>query len=187
VHRVGNPVPIPTNVRVLAATNREPRAAIEEGKLREDLYFRLSVFPVNLPPLRERAGDIELLAQHFLDLLNEAHGTARRWADGALAELARREWRGNVRELKNAVQRAFILADDVLTAEDVALQTKTITPEAGGALSIQVGCSIASSERQLICATLEHVKGDKRAAAAILGISLKTLYNRLNVYEASNT
>ncbi len=187
VHRVGSSTPIKTDVRVLAATNRDPLDAIRQGKLREDLYFRLAVFPVSLPPLRERSGDIELLGQHFLDILNGTHGTDKRWEHGAIDDLAKREWKGNVRELKNAVQRAFILADDELRAQDTTPHRQRAAPAPSDALEIQVGCSIAHAERELIYATLQHVKGDKPAAAAILGISLKTLYNRLNVYEASNT
>jgi DNA-binding NtrC family response regulator len=187
VHRVGSSTPIKTDVRVLAATNRDPHDAIRESKLREDLYFRLAVFPVQLPPLRERKGDIEILAQHFLDKLNESQGTDKRWSPGSLAELARNEWRGNVRELKNAVQRAFILADDELRAQDTAPHRSSTAVTPGTGLAIPVGCSIADAERELIYATLEHVNGEKAAAAAILGISLKTLYNRLNVYEASKS
>jgi two-component system, NtrC family, response regulator AtoC len=185
VHRVGGTAPIRTDVRVLAATNREPEEAIRQGKLREDLYFRIAVFPVRLPPLRERTGDTALLAQFFLDKLNATHGTDKRWTPGAAEELEKREWKGNVRELKNAVQRAFILADDLLRAEDTSPHRIAPISAAGDALAIHVGSSIAAAERELIVATLQHVRGDKPAAAAILGISLKTLYNRLNVYEAS--
>ncbi len=187
VQRVGGSTPIQTDVRVLAATNREPAEAIQAGKLREDLFFRLAVFPIRLPPLREREGDVALLAQHFLDGHNRAHGTDKRWQAGALAELERKEWRGNARELRNAVQRAYILTDDTLRAEDAVAGVERVTapPVAGSGLTIQVGASIADLERVLIRATLEHVAGDKPAAARILGISVKTLYNRLNVYEAA--
>ena len=191
VQRVGGTTPIQTNVRVLAATNQDPQAAIQSGKLREDLFFRLAVFPIRLPPLREREGDVALLAQHFLDGLNRANGTDKRWQPGALPVLERMEWRGNTRDLRNAVQRAYILADDGLRAEDAlggAGRPVAVDSSGGGsALTIAVGSSIADVERQLILATLEHVDGDKPAAARILGISLKTLYNRLNVYEAAGS
>jgi DNA-binding NtrC family response regulator len=189
VQRVGGTTPIQTEVRVFAATNREPVEAIKEGKLREDLFFRLAVFPIRLPPLRERQGDIELIAQYFLDSHNKTHGTDKRWAHGALAELAKREWRGNVRELRNAVQRAFILTDDELRAEDAVggMERAATAAAANGALEIRVGASIADVERVLIQATLDQVDGDKPQAARILGISLKTLYNRLNVYEAAES
>ncbi len=187
VHRVGSNTPMRTDVRVLAATNRDPQEAIQLGKLREDLFFRLAVFPLHLPPLRERKGDIPLLATHFLASLNSTYGTDKRWAAGALEELERRDWKGNVRELKNAIQRAYILADEELRAED-AVAAHPRTPPAGssgGEIGLQVGCSIADAERELIHATLEHVGGDKAAAARILGISLKTLYIRLNLYKAA--
>ncbi|HEV8113678.1 MAG TPA: sigma-54 dependent transcriptional regulator [Planctomycetota bacterium] len=186
LQRVGGTTAIQTDVRVLAATNREPEAAIAAGKLREDLFFRLAVFPIRLPPLREREGDVSLIAQHFLDGNNIAHGTDKRWAPGALDKLAEHEWRGNVRELRNAVQRAFILADDLLRAEDAIAGVKRFDVSSmPGGLDVQVGASIADVERALIKATLEHVNGDKPTAARILGISLKTLYNRLNVYDAA--
>ncbi len=186
VQRVGGTTPIQTNVRVLAATNRDPREAIDAGKLREDLYFRLAVFPIILPPLRDREGDVALLAQHFLDGHNQSSGTDKRWAPGALDFLARREWRGNARELRNAVQRAYILTDDILRGEDAVAGPERAAPMApGGGIVVQVGASIADVERVLIEATLAHLDGDKPAAARMLGISLKTLYNRLNVYEAA--
>lgn len=185
VHRVGSTTPVPTDVRVLAATNRDPQDAIRQGKLREDLYFRLAVFPLALPPLRERDGDVQLLAQHFLDKLNETHGTDKRWAEGSLDELVRRDWRGNVRELRNAVQRAFILADDWLRPQDTTPRAIQAVPDSSDTITVRIGVPIADAERELIQATLRHVGGDKPAAAGILGISLKTLYNRLNVYEAA--
>jgi len=141
-----------------------------------------------LPPLRDRAGDIALLAQHFLDVHNRMHSTDKRWGPDALAYLEKREWRGNARELRNAVQRAYILADDILRAEDAVAGSERAAPiAAGGGISVQVGVSIAAVERMLIEATLENLDGDKPAAARILGISLKTLYNRLNVYEAAGS
>ena len=190
VQRIGGSTPIQTNVRVLAATNRDPEDAIKEGKLREDLYFRLAVFPITLPPLRNRAGDVELLAQHFLDDFNRGSNTEKQWKSGALANLARREWRGNVRELRNWVQRAYILADDVLDDQEPGATHEPMASapvESNGVLTFRVGGSIAELERELIRATLEHVGGDKPAAARILGFSLKTLYNRLNVYAAAGT
>jgi DNA-binding NtrC family response regulator len=186
VQRVGGSAPIQTDVRVLAATNRDPREAITAGKLREDLYYRLAVFPISLPPLRERNGDVALLAQHFLDGHNRTHSTDKRWAPGAVGVLEQHTWRGNARELRNAVQRAYILADDELRAEDAIAQRGGNAPVLeDGAIAVRVGCSIADAERALILATLERNDGDKAESARILGISLKTLYNRLNVYEAA--
>jgi DNA-binding NtrC family response regulator len=185
ISRVGSSASTATNVRVLAASNRDPKEAIRQGKLREDLYFRLAVFPIELPPLRERPGDVELLATHFLQQLNEANGTDKRWVAGELDSLAARDWQGNVRELRNAVQRAFILTDDQLRAQDaISSRSRSADVGASSGIQLEVGCSIADAERELIEATLEHVRGDKAEAAKILGISLKTLYTRLNLYNA---
>jgi DNA-binding NtrC family response regulator len=182
IQRVGASQTIPTDVRVVAATNRDPRRAIREGRLREDLYFRIAVFPIRVPPLRERRGDVELLATHFLHRLNEAHGTAKRWAAGAIAELERRDWTGNVRELKNAVDRAYILAGELVRVDD---REPGGAARGGEGLPLRAGVSIAEAERALIYLTLEHTGGNKSDAAKLLGVSLKTLYNRLNVYEAA--
>jgi DNA-binding NtrC family response regulator len=194
VTRVGGEKPCPVDVRVIAATNRIPEQALQDGRLREDLWYRLNVFPIHLPPLRERDGDIELLAEHFLQDLNTAHGTAKRWSASAGAVLQRYGWPGNVRELKNLAHRAYILADDevdaaCLPAEIVGgappawVQPEETAPrELGATFSVRVGSSVADVEQQLIRATLEACGGNKQKAADLLGVSLKTLYNRLLVY-----
>jgi DNA-binding NtrC family response regulator len=178
--RVGGGDPIPVDVRVIAATNRQPERAVAEGKLREDLLYRLNVFPILLPPLRDRAGDIDLLADHFLDELNRAQGTGKRYRPGAQALLRSYAWPGNVRELKNVIHRAFIMGDDevdpVLPAEIAA------PPAAQPASPLRPGTPLAEVERRVILATLQQNGGDKRRTAEILGISLKTLYNRLKLY-----
>jgi DNA-binding NtrC family response regulator len=122
---------------------------------------------------------------HFLDLLNRAHGTKKEWAPDAAARLEKREWKGNVRELKNAVYRAFILADDVLVEETAIAAPPEEALVPGSPLTGRVGASIADVERTLILSTLEFTNGDKPAAAKILGISLKTLYSRLSLYRAA--
>src|SRR3954469_19103908 len=180
--RVGTTTPISSDVRILAATNRSPEGAVADGKLREDLYHRLNVFPIAMPPLRDRTSDIELLAQHFLDVLNKQEGTSKSFTPAAIAALYVHSWPGNVRELKNYVQRAFILADDVIDA-DLA-PTTVSTPESAPLLSVRVGSTLEEVSRRLIEATLAEC-GSKRKAADMLGISLKTLYNRLAVYKAS--
>ena len=188
VTRVGASDPIKVDVRVIAASNRDPRKAVEEGTLREDLLYRLNVFPIHLPPLRERAGDVELLAAHFLEELNEREGTSKRFSAAAIERLCALPWPGNVREIKNVVERAAILADD--TIEPTALpeaQAGHALRAADASLQIRVGSSIAQVERRLILATLDQLEGDKKRAAEVLGISLKTLYNRLNVYAAAST
>ncbi len=181
--RVGTTKEIETDVRLIAATNRDPEQAVAEGKLRLDLYHRLNVFPINLPPLRERGKDVELLAQAFLDELNERHGTKKQFPAAVREMLATYPWPGNVRELKNYVQRAHIMAGNEgdLTAA-VPLQISLSKPVAGTAVTIPFGTSLADADRQLILATLEQCGGVKTRAAEILGISLKTLYNRLVEY-----
>jgi DNA-binding NtrC family response regulator len=178
--RVGGDESIPVDVRVIAATNRQPERAVAEGKLREDLLYRLNVFPVQLPPLRERQGDIERLAEHFLEELNRSEGTSKRFRDGAIALLASYAWPGNVRELKNTIQRAFILADTEVAPELPAEVPASLTSAGPGA--VPESSSLAEVERRVILATLQRNGGDKRKTAAALGISLKTLYNRLKVY-----
>jgi two-component system response regulator AtoC len=178
--RVGMNTPIATDVRLIAATNRIPEKAVAEGRLREDLFHRLNVFPIQMPLLRERGTDIELLAQHFLDELNKQEGTSKTFAPTAIAALYAHRWPGNVRELKNYVQRAYILADSVI---DVDLAPETfVEPQHSSILTVRIGSSLEEVNRRLIEATLAECGNVKRRAAETLGISLKTLYNRLAVY-----
>jgi DNA-binding NtrC family response regulator len=182
--RVGTTTPMSADVRLIAATNRNPEQAVADGKLRADLYHRLNVFPIALPPLRERATDIELLAQHFLDQLNQRESAAKSFAPGTLATLYAHGWPGNVRELKNYVQRAFILADEVID-ENLA-PSGAASPQAAPLLTVRVGTTLDEVGRRLIEATLAEC-GSKRKAADVLGISLKTLYNRLAVYKSEDS
>jgi two-component system, NtrC family, response regulator HydG len=189
--RVGGNDPIESDVRIIAATNRDPIEAVSSGALREDLYYRLNVFTINLPPLRERGEDIQLLAQHFLDELSSEEGTHKRWTPKALSALSERPWRGNVRELRNAVHQAYILADREIGPEVVQMNEpirngKAPSVRDDGTLEVSVGSEIAAVEKRLILATLDHFEGDKKHAALALGISLKTLYNRLAVYRAES-
>jgi two-component system, NtrC family, response regulator AtoC len=179
--RIGGDQPVEVDVRVIAATNRDPQKAVDEGKLREDLLYRLSVFPIQMPPLRERGDDIDLLANFFLAQLNERQGTAKRFSEETLTRLGSHVWPGNVRELKNVVHRAFIMAEQEITPRCLP---REVGGESGALrnLHFQVGTSIAEVERRLIMATLELHGGNKRKTADILGVSLKTLYNRLNTY-----
>jgi DNA-binding NtrC family response regulator len=187
VVRVGGSDQIKVDVRVIAASNRNPEEAVRAGQLREDLFYRLNVFPISLPPLRARDQDVELLAEHFLRELNREAETQKRWSRAALERIRSNPWTGNVRELHNAVRRAFILGGDEIDADTLPQVDVATTAERSGGpvLEVKVGTSIAKVEERLILATLELTDGDKRKAAEILGISLKTLYNRLNVYMAS--
>jgi len=178
--RVGMNTPIAADVRLIAATNRVPEKAVAEGKLRDDLFHRLNVFPINMPPLRERGTDIELLAQHFLERLNKDEGTNKVFAPATIAGLYAHSWPGNVRELKNYVQRAYIMADKVI---EVELAPETVAETAHTQiLTVRIGSTLEEVNRRLIEATLADCGNVKRKAAEILGISLKTLYNRLAVY-----
>jgi DNA-binding NtrC family response regulator len=182
--RVGGDGEIRADVRVVAATNRDAKEAVRERKLREDLMYRLTVFPIGLPPLREREGDAELLAEHFLQSLNAESGTAKRFSRAALMTIRTYHWPGNVRELKNAVQRAFIMSDDTIELDLAGLACPALE---GECLRVPVGTPLAEMERQAIFATLDHCRGNKRRAAEMLGVSLKTLYNRLAAYQADGS
>jgi DNA-binding NtrC family response regulator len=181
VTRVGGNEPIKVDVRILAATSLRLEDVVRAGKLREDLYYRLNVFPIALPPLRERGADIELLADQCLGELNSAAGTAKRFTRACLERLRRHGWPGNVRELKNVVQRAFILAEEDVGVDALPLGVTEVVPASD--VVMRVGTPIAEMERRLILATLDQCDGDKKKAAAVLEISLKTLYNRLNEYK----
>jgi DNA-binding NtrC family response regulator len=183
-HRVGGIEQISVDVRVIAATNRDPRTAVEEGAFREDLLYRLAVFPLRAPPLREREGDIELLAQYFLDHFNTTEKAQKVFSKRSLETLKGYAWPGNVRELKNTVHRAFILADKVIEVPNPSIATRVKKPTLrDGALNVWIGTPLADAQREIILATLNHFDGDKRKTAATLGVSLKTLYNRLDAYQ----
>jgi DNA-binding NtrC family response regulator len=182
-YRVGGHDLMRSDVRVIAATNRDPIAAIKENGLREDLMYRLAVFPLRAPPLREREGDRELLAQHFLAEMNAQEGTDKTFSKRALDTVRTYSWPGNVRELKNGVYRAFILAEKTVEMAHPHLVSRVKKPVTqGNAMSIWVGTPLADAQKQIILGTLKFCGGDKRRAAKALGVSLKTLYNRLGAY-----
>ncbi len=185
--RVGGDKEIEVECRVIAATNRDPQIAVAEGKLRSDLLYRLAGFPLSLPPLRDRDGDAALLALHFLQELNASTGTWKQFSTESLRWIPSHSWPGNVRELHNAVQRAFILADDELDLRAATLAPK-VAPIIDDAHSVRVpiGTSLAEAERWIVVATLKQCGGNKTRAAATLGLSLKTLYNRLHAYRAED-
>jgi len=185
--RVGASKEYTCDVRVIAATNRCPLEAVKNGRLREDLLYRLAVFPVRMPPLRERGEDVDLLAGHFLAELNARSRTQKRLSALARMTLRQHPWPGNVRELKNCIERAFILGDNVLELAPL-MQGPVHDGERrpyDQRLDIRVGSRIHDMERSLIEATLDYFNGNKRRAADALGCSLKTLYNKLNGYSQS--
>ena len=181
--RVGGEKEIPMTARIIAATNKDLENEVSEGKFREDLYFRLMVLPIYVPPLRERQGDIPLLADYFLDLYAREHGTPTTFSPRVLTKLESYHWPGNVRELKHTVLRAAILnrgRDKVEVLPDNFDRPPKWSDDSN---SLRAGMSIKDVEKTLIEKTLEHFEGNKKLTAEALGISLKTLYNRLCEYD----
>jgi len=181
--RVGGSREIPVDVRVIAATNRDPGAAVSSGSLRGDLYYRLADFPIELVPLRERPEDVAPLAQRFLDRLNERYGTRRFLTAEVLRQWTARPWPGNVRELRHVVQRAYVLATDDAIAAQTDLPPAAIARD-DGSVTFQVGMTFDEIEREMLLKTLAHHGNNKRQAARTLGITTKTIYNRLLRYRS---
>lgn len=172
--KVGGTQTLHTNVRVIAATNRNPKKAVAEGVLREDLYFRLAQFPLKVPPLRERGSDIEGLARHFLAYRNAREQTAKAISEAALERIQAHRWAGNVRELKHTIERAFILADNLIDVEHLVFDTLT-----EDLWQIPSGMPLKELEAAVIQKTLADNHGNRTSSAEQLGISVKTLYNKL--------
>jgi len=212
IDRIGGKEPIAIDVRVIATTNQDLLKNVEEGKFREDLYFRLNVIPLRLPPLRERKGDIPLLASHFVRRHAERNGRkAVSIGAEAMEVLCHYNWRGNVRELENVMERALLLCENqpiepqhLLMGTGVAALTamparpnggksapaksgkanKTTHAPAEDENGIEVGMSLREAERKLIFETLRNTKGNRTQAAKMLSISIRTLRNKLNEYAA---
>ena len=186
--RLGGRAEQDVDVRVIAATNAEPSEAVRTGKLREDLYYRLNVFTIALPPLRDRREDLPLLVQTFLDEFNQRDEKAVKAIDPeAMRRLEAYAWPGNVRELRNVIERAVILAKgdfiEVRHLPPLAVAERRTAPAAtggGGEVMLTPGMTVDEAEQKLILATLDAAAGNKTRAAEMLGISLKTLHNKLN-------
>jgi len=184
--RVGGDRQIALQARVIAATNRRIADAVSQNHLRADLLYRLAVFHIEMPPLRLRGADVDLLARHFVERLNAVEGTSKRISLDSVNYLHDHRWPGNVRELYNTIQRAFILCDselDLRRATTYGLQLDSAARD-DEAVTFRPGMSLSAVERIVITETLRSCAGNKTRAAAVLGISLKTLYNRLNEYRA---
>lgn len=172
-----------TDIRILAATNRDPLKAVEEGFLREDLLYRIQVFPIHLPPLRERGADIILLAKYFIGILNQHEHTSKYLSEAALEMLRSYSWPGNIREMKNVIYRAHIMADIMIDTSHLSLHiSRPSAYEATADSCLAPGTTLAEMEKNLILITLARCNGRREKAAKILGISPKTLYNRLRAY-----
>ncbi len=191
VRRLGGKNEIVVDVRVIASTNTELEEALRRGDVREDLYYRLNVFHIHLPPLRERREDIPLLVEALIRDLNAKHGCKVTDVDPeVLALLVRQNWPGNVRELRNVLERAVIVAGQgTITGahlpQSFGAAPRHVAPDAvseSGVVRLRVGATVYEAEKALILRTLEHTRNNKTRAAGILGISLKTLHNKLKEY-----
>ncbi len=188
IDRLGGTSPVPVAARLIAITHRDLGCAVAAGAFREDLYFRIQVVELVIPPLRERPADILLLADHFLARFGARHGRAALgFTEEALRVLTRHEWRGNVRELENRVERAVLLAEE----GRICPEHLGMAEEAGRALSqptpfsFRPGTTVSEMERQLILNTLRQVNHNRTRAAELLGISIRTLRNKLREYRAA--
>jgi len=219
VLRVGGSEEIPIDVRIIAATNRPALEAVRSGRLREDLYYRLRVFPIRMPPLRERGDEILVLARHFLARSNVDHAAGKQLSPATEQALLAYPWPGNVRELKNAIERAALLAETSICPADLGLENPAAVALPGGngggdrrapapaagsamearagtsamearagtsAMEARAGTSLREAEKQLILDTLGACGGNKQQAAQQLGVSLKTLYNKLKSYAGND-
>ena len=194
LRRLGSKVESPVDVRVLAATNKDPEQAVAGGHLRGDLYYRLNVFNIHMPPLREHKEDIPSIADAMIADMNQKHGAKVTGLDSEmLARLMANEWPGNVRELRNTIERAVVLcAEGQLQSRHLppGFGTRTTRPAAElppNAIQLEVGATVDDAERMLIFKTLESTRNNKTRAAEILGISLKTLHNKLREYGTAAT
>jgi len=188
VRRLGSKVENPVDVRVIAATNKIPEEAVSKGELRQDLFYRLNVFNMHLPPLREHKEDLEELAKHLLAELNVRHGrNVSLISEAVMTAFKNYSWPGNVRELRNTLERAIIVCEgSVVEQKHLAPNFGQVMPRASvqeaNAVRVGVGTTVEEAERLLILKTLEATSNNKTRAAEILGISLKTLHNKLKEY-----
>ena len=182
--RVGGEKTIEVDVRIVAATNRDLLAEIEKGTFREDLYYRLNVVHLEVPPLRNRKEDIPLLMTSFLDQINKENGTnVKGFSADAKAALYKYDWPGNIRELRNCVEAAVVLSkDEFVNLKDLPPQIQTNTES--GTVNIEVGLSLAEIEKQAILSTLTSCKGNKSKTAEVLKIGRKTLHRKLEEYNS---
>lgn len=187
VDRLGGLKPVKIDVRIIATSNRDITQAVAEGKFRQDLFYRLNVVTIQLPPLRDRPGDITPLTDHFLGRFSQMYGKPAPALDSnTLHALTSHNWPGNVRELENCMHRAFLMCmeGNILPEHLGLVQMPQVVGKQESSPAIRTGMSIRDMERALIEQTLEHVKGNRTEAANLLGISIRTLRNKLKDYES---
>ena len=187
VRRLGSKTETPVDVRVVAATNKDPEQAVSSGHLRQDLYFRLNVFHINLPPLREHKEDIPLLAEHILRDINVKHSKTVKGVGAEVMDIfMSHTWPGNIRELRNVLERSAIMCErDLITRSCLPGEfgkSQAKSPSDLGAIKFPIGTTVDAMERELILQTLAATGNNKTRAAELLGISLKTLHNKLKEY-----
>jgi len=184
IDRIGGTHPIPIDARVIAISNVDLKTAVTEGKFRQDLYYRINVIPLTLPPLRERKEDIELLAEHFLRkycLANQKTITAIN--DIAMKIMRNYSWKGNIRELENTIERAVLISvGGIILPEHLLLDLSEHESESAATFSVNAGYTVREMEKELIFRTLKDVNDNRTHAAELLGISIRTLRNKLREY-----
>jgi transcriptional regulator with PAS, ATPase and Fis domain len=185
IDRIGGSLPVPIEARVIAISNVDLKKAVVDGKFRNDLYYRINVIPLTLPPLRERREDIELLSRHFLEkysVLN--HKSITGIADAAMEALINHAWNGNVRELENVMERAVLISSgDSVLAEHLLLDASGSETQVKNKFGIKPGYTVRQMEKKLIFETLKEVDDNRTHAAELLGISIRTLRNKLHEYK----
>jgi len=186
IERVGGTRAIPVDVRIIAISNKNIKTAVKDGRFREDLFYRIHVVPLIVPPLRERRGDIPVLARHFLERCALMNGAGRKdISPETLKLLEEMTWHGNVRELENVIERAILLCEgETLKPEHLFLDRMDNSASAGTA-TMRAGVSMRDMERMLISETLKEVNGNRTHAARMLGISIRTLRNKLKEYRSA--
>ena len=185
IDRVGGSRPVPIDARVVAISNVDLKQAVSSGKFREDLFYRINVIPLTMPPLRERKGDIELLANYFLDkycTLNNRE--IPQFSSEARAVLLNSKWKGNIRELQNSIERALLIGNshEILPQHLILGESERVASSAKSS-AIKPGTTVREMEKQLIVQTLKEVDENRTRAAELLGISIRTLRNKLREYK----
>jgi transcriptional regulator with PAS, ATPase and Fis domain len=187
VDRIGSNRPVSMEARVIAVSNIDLKDAVEAGKFRKDLFYRVNVVPLKIPPLRERRGDIQLLVRHFCETYGRMNGREAVVSETAMDLLLRHSWPGNIRELENTIERAVLMGEGTeIAPQDLILDGDDATAGCAGSAHIRAGVTVRDMERKLIITTLQADNESRSQAAEMLGISSRTLRNKLKEYREAN-